>query len=181
MVIMSDMITRLEYIMNTENPTSEENQLQELPDFYHVDLKLTGKRKYVKCGACWRLLFPNQKVLKHKDRKFTFYCLGSKHIESSEEYLKYLVEVQAVELGTDYLTGQLKSMVIDWSRHRHRNKVEILSVTELPINDTKRQEVEKYQKNKALLALEKKLAEEQDAHNNRVQKIIAQMTELESS
>ena len=29
MVIMSDMITRLEYIMNTENPTSEENQLQE--------------------------------------------------------------------------------------------------------------------------------------------------------
>jgi len=48
MVIMSDMITRLEYIMNTENPTSEENQLQELPDFYHVDLKLTGKRKYVK-------------------------------------------------------------------------------------------------------------------------------------
>ena len=181
MVVMSDMITRLEYIMNTENPTTEENQLQELPDFYHVDLKLTGKRQYVKCGACWRLLFPNQKVLKHRDRKFTFYCLGSKHIESSEEYLKYLVEVQAVELGTDYLTGQLKSMVIDWSRHRHRNKVEILSVSELPINNRKVEEVKEYQKKKAITALEKKLAEEQDAHKNRVQKIIAQMTELENS
>ena len=83
--------------MNTENPTSEEQHLEELPDFYHVKLKLTGKRKYVKCSACWRLLFNDQMVLKHKDRKYAFYCTGSKHIESSEEYLKYLVEVQSIE------------------------------------------------------------------------------------
>ena len=167
--------------MNTENPTSEEQHLEELPDFYHVKLKLTGKRKYVKCSACWRLLFNDQMVLKHKDRKYAFYCTGSKHIESSEEYLKYLVEVQSVELGTEYLSGQLKAMVIDWSRHRHRNKVEILSVTELPIDNPTRKEVEEYRKNKALTALEKQLAEEQDAHKDRVQKIIAQMTEIKDS
>lgn len=181
MVIMSGMITRMEYIMDTENPTSEEQQLKELPDFYHVTLKLTGKRQYVKCGACWRLLFPNESVLKHKDRKYTFYCNGSKHIESSEEYLKYLVEVQSVELGTEYLSGQLKAMVIDWSRHRHRNKVEILSVTELPIDNPTRKSVEKYRKNKALTALEKQLAEEQDAHLDRVQKILAQIAEIKES
>ena len=60
-------------------------------------------------------------------------ALAQKHIESSEEYLKYLVEVQSIELGTEYLTGQLNSMTIEMSRHRHRNKVEILSVSELPI------------------------------------------------
>jgi len=181
MVIMSDMITRLEYIMNTENPTSEERHLEELPEFYHVKLKLTGKRKYVKCSACWRLLFNDQMVLKHRDRKYAFYCTGSKHIESSEEYLKYLVEVQSIELGTEYLTGQLNSMTIEWSRHRHRNKVEILSVSELPIDNAKREEVEKYQKNKAMVALEKRLAQLNDAHKNEVQKIIAQMTELENN
>ena len=145
--------------MNTENPTSEEQHLEELPDFYHVKLKLTGKRKYVKCSACWRLLFNDQMVLKHKDRKYAFYCTGSKHIESSEEYLKYLVEVQSKELGIEYLTGQLEQMVIEWSSHRHRNKVEILSVTELPTDNPKRKEVEEYHKKKAITALEKQLAE----------------------
>jgi hypothetical protein len=120
-------------------------------------------------------------VLKHKDRKYAFYCTGSKHIESSEEYLKYLVEVQSIELGTEYLTGQLNSMTIEWSRHRHRNKVEVRSVAELPINHPERLEVEKYQKKKAMVALEKRLAQLNDAHKNEVQKIIAQMTELENS
>ena len=72
-------------------------------------------------------------------------------------------------------------MTIEWSRHRHRNKVEILSVSELPIDNSKREEVEKYQKNKAMVALEKRLAQLNDAHKNEVQKIIAQMTELENS
>ena len=167
--------------MNTENPTSEEQHLEELPDFYHVKLKLTGKRKYVKCSACWRLLFNDQMVLKHKDRKYAFYCTGSKHIESSEEYLKYLVEVQSKELGIEYLSGQLQQMVIDWSSHRHRNKVEILSVTELPTDNPKRKEVEEYRKKKAITALEKQLAEIQDAHKTEVQKIYGQIAEIENS
>ena len=58
MVIMSNMITRLEYIMNTENPTSEEQHLVELPDFYHVKLKLTGKENMssaVLVGDCYSM------------------------------------------------------------------------------------------------------------------------------
>ena len=167
--------------MNTEISNNNKEQLEDLPDFYHVTLNPTGKKSIFRCGACWRLLFNDQMVLKHKDRKYAFYCTGSKHIESSEEYLKYLVEVQSKELGIEYLTGQLEQMVIEWSSHRHRNKVEVRSVAELPINHPERREVEKYQKKKAMVALEKRLAQLNDAHKNEVQKIIAQMTELENS
>ena len=146
-----------------------------------MTLNPAGKKTIFRCGACWRLLFRGEKVLKHKNRKYTFYCTGSKHIESSDEYLKYLVEVQSKELGIEYLTGQLEQMVIEWSSHRHRNKVEILSVTELPTDNPKRKEVEEYRKKKAITALEKQLAEIQDAHKTEVQKIYGQIAEIENS
>tara|TARA_R100000734_G_scaffold18952_1_gene17196 strand:+ start:320 stop:823 length:504 start_codon:yes stop_codon:yes gene_type:complete len=167
--------------MNTEISNNKEEQLEDLPDFYHVTLNPAGKKSIFRCGACWRLLFRGEKVLKHKNRKYTFYCTGSKHIESSDEYLKYLVEVQSKELGIEYLTGQLEQMVIEWSSHRHRNKVEILSVTELPTDNPKRKEVEEYRKKKAITALEKQLAEIQDAHKTEVQKIYGQIAEIENS
>ena len=167
--------------MNTEISNNNEEQLEDLPDFYHVTLNPAGKKTIFRCGACWRLLFRGEKVLKHKNRKYTFYCTGSKHIESSEEYLKYLVEVQSKELGIEYLTGQLEQMVIEWSSHRHRNKVEILSVTDLPTDNPTRKEVEEYRKKKAITALERQLAEIQDAHKTDVQKILGQIAEIENS
>ena len=49
--------------MNTEISNNNEEQLEDLPDFYHVTLNPAGKKTIFRCGACWRLLFRGEKVL----------------------------------------------------------------------------------------------------------------------
>ena len=51
----------------------------------------------------------------------------------------------------------------------------------MEINNPKRKEVEEYRKKKAITALERQLAEIQDAHKTDVQKILGQIAEIENS
>ena len=40
--------------MNTEISNNNEEQLEDLPDFYHVTLNPAGKKTIFRRGACWR-------------------------------------------------------------------------------------------------------------------------------
>lgn len=90
----------------------------------HITLRLESNR-YVRCVKCWRLFFSGDLVLqRRKDGhalKWSLYCpKGTKHFETTDDYQKYLVEIQSVELGIDYTVSQISNMVEEWKRHKSR-------------------------------------------------------------
>jgi len=104
----------------------------------HITLNLESNR-FVRCVKCWRLFFSGALVLqRRKDGhalKWSLYCpKGTKHIETTDDYQKYLVEIQSVELGIDYTVSQISKMAEEWKRHKSRrgelSSTETIQVTE---------------------------------------------------
>ena len=104
----------------------------------HITLNLESNR-FVRCVKCWRLFFSGDLVLQRRKSghalRWSLYCpKGMKHFETTDDYQKYLIEIQSEELGIDYTVSQISKMEEEWKRHKSRrgelSSTETIQVTE---------------------------------------------------
>lgn len=159
-----------------QNQPSEVEYLEDAPEFYHIELKNLKSNDVKRCHVCSRLFMNGDLVLKHKDRRNSFYCpRGVKHIKTLEEYITYLIKVQQDKLGIDYDDTLLDSMAIDWYRKMQRKKV---TVTTVKKGDRNWDEMQRYHEQKKKKAIQKKLEELEKEYQKNRNSLIEKMSDL---